>query len=125
MVKHSGAPDAGNLHVRCDEGKGARPRASFLLYRSLREFSSLLPAQRTKDQHVLYAVLIYDDEAEINALHKDKMDELIRRHEVVQAKLAAENKLGPVVRLMPTSDARTLKQGAETLITDGPFAETK
>lgn len=74
---------------------------------------------------MLYAVLIYDDEAEINALHKDKMDELIRRHEVVQAKLAAENKLGPVVRLMPTRDARTLKQGAETLITDGPFAETK
>src|SRR5690606_28160222 len=34
-VKHSGAPDAGNLHVRCDEGKGARPRASFLLYRDI------------------------------------------------------------------------------------------
>lgn len=75
--------------------------------------------------HVLYAVLIYDDEAEINALHQDKMKELIGRHEVVQAKLAAENKLGPVVRLMPTTDARTLKQGAETLIMDGPFAETK
>jgi hypothetical protein len=74
---------------------------------------------------VLYAVLIYDDEAEINALHQDKMKELIGRHEVVQAKLAAENKLGPVVRLMPTTDARTLKQGAETLIMDGPFAETK
>ncbi len=74
---------------------------------------------------MLYAVLIYDDEAEINALHKDKMDELIGRHEVVQAKLAAEKKLGPVVRLMPTKDARTLKQGAETLIMDGPFAETK
>lgn len=74
---------------------------------------------------MLYAVLIYDDEAEINALHQDKMKELIGRHEVVQAKLAAENKLGPVVRLMPTTDARTLKQGAETLIMDGPFAETK
>lgn len=74
---------------------------------------------------MLYAVLIYDDEAEINALHKDKMDELIGRHETVQAKLAAENKLGPVVRLMPTMDARTLKQGAETVIMDGPFAETK
>jgi hypothetical protein len=73
----------------------------------------------------LYAVLIYDAEAEINALSKERMDELIGRHEVVQAKLAAEGKLGPVVRLMPTATARTLRQGSETLITDGPFAETK
>ncbi len=73
----------------------------------------------------LYAVLIYDNEAEINALHKDRMAELIKRHEDVQATLAAEKKLGPVVRLMPTTTARTLKQGAETVIVDGPFAETK
>lgn len=74
---------------------------------------------------MLYAVLIYDAEAEINALPKERMDELIARHEVVQTKLAAEDKLGPVVRLMPTASARTLKQGAESFITDGPFAETK
>ncbi len=73
----------------------------------------------------LYAVLIYDAEAEINALSKERMDELIGRHEVVQAKLAAENKLGPVVRLMPTASARTLKQGNKNFILDGPFAETK
>ncbi|MFO7304261.1 MAG: YciI family protein [Gammaproteobacteria bacterium] len=73
----------------------------------------------------LYAVLIYDSEAEINSLSKERMDELIARHETVQARLAAENKLGPVVRLMPTDSARTLRQGTETFITDGPFAETK
>jgi hypothetical protein len=72
-----------------------------------------------------YAVLIYDSEREINALSDERMAELIGRHEVVQQKLAAENKLGPVVRLMPTASAKTLKQGTETLLVDGPFAETK
>ena len=53
------------------------------------------------------------------------MAELIGRHEIVQQKLAAEDKLGPVVRLMPTASAKTLKQGNDTMIVDGPFAETK
>lgn len=72
-----------------------------------------------------YAVLIYDVEKEIIALGEERIAELIGRHEGVQQKLAAENKLGPVVRLMPTASAKTLKQGAETMIVDGPFAETK
>jgi hypothetical protein len=36
-----------------------------------------------------------------------------------------EGKLGPVVRLMPTTAATTLRAGRETLVLDGPFAETK
>ena len=74
---------------------------------------------------MLYSVLIYDSEAEVGALSPEKLDELIGRHEQVQGKLAAEGKLGPVVRLMPTTSARTLKQGGEMAIVDGPFAETK
>jgi hypothetical protein len=74
---------------------------------------------------MLYAVLIYDLEAEVGTLSPDRLDELISRHEKVQGKLAAENKLGPVVRLMPTTSARTLKQKPESMIVDGPFAETK
>jgi hypothetical protein len=74
---------------------------------------------------VQYAVLIYDSEAEVGALTSERLAELIGRHELVQEKLASENKLGPVVRLMPTTSARTLKQHGENLIVDGPFAETK
>ena len=74
---------------------------------------------------MLYAVLIYDLEAEVGTLSPDRLDELISRHEKVQGKLASENKLGPVVRLMPTTSARTLKQKPESMIVDGPFAETK
>lgn len=74
---------------------------------------------------MLYAVLIYDLEAEVGTLSPDRLDELISRHEKVQGTLAAQNKLGPVVRLMPTTSARTLKQKPESMIVDGPFAETK
>src|SRR5690606_7929126 len=52
MVKHSGAPDAGNLHVRCDEGKGARHRASFLLYRDY-FFSSRAPLRARRRRALL------------------------------------------------------------------------
>jgi hypothetical protein len=73
---------------------------------------------------MLYAVLIYDSEAFIGALHKNELDALITRHEGVQEKLAAQKQLGPVVRLMPTKAATTFKQH-ENVIVDGPFAETK
>ena len=44
---------------------------------------------------------------------------------VVQRKLAAKGKLGPVARLMPTTAATTVRAGREPIVIDGPFAETK
>jgi hypothetical protein len=44
---------------------------------------------------------------------------------VVQDKLAKQGRLGPVARLMPTSAATTLRKGKESVVLDGPFAETK
>ena len=74
---------------------------------------------------MLYAVLIYDLEAEVGNLAQAELDELINRHGKVQQQLAAQDRLGPVVRLMPTTSAKTLKQKPESMIVDGPFAETK
>jgi hypothetical protein len=73
---------------------------------------------------MLFAVLIYDLESEVGNLSAAEMDKLIANHSRVQEKLAAEKKLGPVARLLPTTAARTLKQ-REDIIVDGPFAETK
>jgi hypothetical protein len=70
-----------------------------------------------------YAVLCYHDEAAVNALTKEQDDALMAELEVVKRQL--ENKLGPVARLMPTHAATTLRAGAEPLVLDGPFAETK
>ena len=39
--------------------------------------------------------------------------------------MAANGSLGPALRLFPTTAATTLRPGAEPLVLDGPFAETK
>ena len=44
---------------------------------------------------------------------------------VVEEKLAAQGRLGPVARLLPTTAATTIRKGREPLVIDGPFAETK
>jgi hypothetical protein len=44
---------------------------------------------------------------------------------VVHDKLAREGRLGPTARLLPTTSATTVRKGAEPLVIDGPFAETK
>jgi hypothetical protein len=72
-----------------------------------------------------YAILCYDSEAIVGSWTKAQDDALMAKQAVVERKLAAEGKLGPVVRLMPTTAATTLRKGAEPLIIDGPFAETK
>jgi hypothetical protein len=54
-------------------------------------------------------------------------DEVLERHHATEARLKAEGKIGPSLRLMPTTTALTIhaKPGAEPLVIDGPFAETK
>jgi hypothetical protein len=74
---------------------------------------------------MLYAILCYNSEALVGAWTKQKDDAVMAEHHVVERKLAAQGKLGPVARLMPTTTATTLREGREPLIIDGPFAETK
>ncbi len=49
---------------------------------------------------------------------------LAKRHKVTE-KLAEKGKLGPALRLMPTTAATTVRMGREPVVLDGPFAETK
>lgn len=74
---------------------------------------------------MLYSVLIYGTDAEVAALTQEQEQEMMALHAVVQKQLAAQRQLGPVVRLMPTTAATTLRKGATPVIVDGPFAETK
>jgi hypothetical protein len=74
---------------------------------------------------MLYAILCYDSEAVIASWSKEQDAAAIAKLEVVQEKLAGQGRLGPVARLMPTTAATTLRKGKETVILDGPFAETK
>lgn len=72
-----------------------------------------------------YAILCYHDEAEVEAWPKAKDDAVLAKRRTVTDRLAAQGRLGPVARLMPTTAATTVRSGAEPLVLDGPFAETK
>jgi hypothetical protein len=74
---------------------------------------------------MLYAILCYDSEAVVGSWTKEEDDAVMAKLGAVHGKLAAQGKLGPVARLMPTTAATTLRKGREPLILDGPFAETK
>ena len=75
---------------------------------------------------MLYAILCYNSEAAVGAWSKQYHDETMARLHVVNDKLARQGRLGPVARLLPTTAATTLRKGrGESLVIDGPFAETK
>lgn len=74
---------------------------------------------------MLYALLCYNDEAAVEAWPKAKDDAVIAKRRTVTDKLAQQGRLGPVLRLMNTTAATTVRYGAEPVVIDGPFAETK
>jgi hypothetical protein len=74
---------------------------------------------------MLYAFLCCHDEAVVNSWTKEEDDAVLAKRALITDKLAAKGKLGPAVRLMPTTTATTVRMGREPVVLDGPFAETK
>ncbi|MDB4965123.1 MAG: hypothetical protein JWN44_812 [Myxococcales bacterium] len=74
---------------------------------------------------MLYAILCYDAEDIVTAWSAEKDQATSARLAVVEAKLAAEGRLGAAARLLPTTSATTVRARKEPLVTDGPCAETK
>jgi hypothetical protein len=74
---------------------------------------------------MLYAILCYDSEEVVGSWTRQEDDALMGRLAVVHEKIAAQGRLGPIARLRPTTAATTVRKGRETLVLDGPFAETK
>jgi hypothetical protein len=75
---------------------------------------------------MLYAILCYDDEKRVMGWTKEEDDLAMVKLGAVQEEIAKKGKLGPVGRLGPTKSAFTLRKGGkESMVMDGPFAETK
>ena len=75
---------------------------------------------------MLYALLCYNSEEVVTSWTKQEDDAVMARLDVVHGKLAAQGRLGPAARLRPTTAAKTLWKGGDpSLVTDGPYAETK
>lgn len=74
---------------------------------------------------MLYALLCYSDEHVIANWSEEKDRAVMAHHRGVEQRLAADGKVGPVVRLMPTTTATTVRSTRESIVIDGPFSETK
>lgn len=71
-----------------------------------------------------YAVLCYNNEAEVFSWTKEQDDAVMGRLNVVHEKWEKAGKLKPSIRLLPTSAATTLRKKDDAVL-DGPYAETK
>jgi hypothetical protein len=75
---------------------------------------------------MLYAILCYNDEDVVWSWSKEEDAAVMARLGVVQDRLTRSGKMGPSLRLLPSTSATTLRKTQEPpLVIDGPFAETK
>jgi hypothetical protein len=74
---------------------------------------------------MLYAILCYNDEDVVWAWSPEEDKAVMARLGAVRDKLAKAGKLGPSLRLLPTTSATTLRKSEEPFLIDGPYAETK
>ena len=84
---------------------------------------------------MLYALFCYNSEEIVGAWSKEEDAAVMAKLASVNERLIGEKKMGPVVRLMPTTAATTLRKTGKNrrleagdeppLVLDGPFAETK
>jgi hypothetical protein len=75
---------------------------------------------------MLYAILCYNEEDVVWSWSKEEDAAVMARLGAVRERLNRTGKLGPSLRLLPTTAATTLRKSQEPpLVIDGPFAETK
>ena len=75
---------------------------------------------------MMYALLCYNREDIVYSWSQAEDDAVMARLDEVHQGLARQGKLGPALRLLPTTTATTLRKDSDPpLVIDGPFAETK
>src|ERR1700742_1255413 len=71
---------------------------------------------------MLYTLICYNKEDVVWSWSKEQDQAVMAGLSVVHEKLVRQGKLGPSLRLLPTTAATTLR---DKMVIDGPFAETK
>lgn len=74
---------------------------------------------------MVFAILIYGDEAITDCLPEQEYEETLGKHQALQNQMSAQNRFIASAKLMPSSSAVVVKGQEPTLVTDGPFAESK
>src|SRR5437016_2454188 len=73
-----------------------------------------------------YLLLIYGSEAEERAIPAEVMNSRMAEYGVFTKGIVESGAMVGANRLRPTSDATTVRvRGGKTMVTDGPFAETR
>lgn len=72
-----------------------------------------------------YSVMCYGSEHAGHALSQAEDDKMMAELKAIQSNFPGKIKLRAGVRLMPTTAATTVHYGRNTMVIDGPFAETK
>jgi hypothetical protein len=98
-----------------------------------RGLSDSAPLRRLQDVRIntakgvfmLYAILAYHVEAEVNSWSAEEDAALMANLRKAHDRLNQIGKLGPAARLGDTNKARTLRGAGDGMMIDGPFAETK
>jgi hypothetical protein len=74
---------------------------------------------------MLYAILAYHNEDEVQSWTREEDAALMRDLDKVHERLTRQRRLGPAARLGATQGACVLRGNGKGAVTDGPFAETK
>ncbi len=75
---------------------------------------------------MLYALLCYNSEDVVYSWTQEEDDAVMAKLGVVHEAWEKKGKMGPSLRLLPTTAATTLRKDSDPpLVIDGPFAETK
>ena len=74
---------------------------------------------------MLYAILAYHDEDEVQSWTREQDAALMRDLDKVHDRLTRQGRLGPAARLGATEGACVLRGNGKGAVTDGPFTETK
>jgi hypothetical protein len=75
---------------------------------------------------VKYACLIYSSQEEWDALPPEEHARVYERSGELERELTSSGRLARGAELQPASTATTVRvRGGETIVTDGPFAETR
>lgn len=74
---------------------------------------------------MVFAILIYGDEAITDCLPEVEYQETLGKHQALQQNMDAEGRFIASAKLMPSASAVVVKGEEPALVTDGPFAESK
>jgi hypothetical protein len=79
-----------------------------------------------REEPMLYAILCYNEEDVVWSWSQEEDRAVMERLAAVQDRFTRAGRMGPSLRLLPTTAATTLRKTQDPpLVIDGPFAETK